>query len=59
MVRAGKTLGVRPARVVARTPEREQALQAALTVLYRDFFEGGGLDELRAQRAARVRRRAA
>jgi hypothetical protein len=37
-------LGVRQARLVRRSAERERKARAALRVLYRDFLAGGGLD---------------
>jgi hypothetical protein len=43
-------IGLRPARLVRRSPEREAAARAALRILYRDFLAGGGLDIARASR---------
>lgn len=44
------TVEVRPARVVARSPEREAQARAALRVLFRDYLARGGLDFARASR---------
>ena len=46
-------LGVRRARLVRRSDERDAAARAALRVLYRDFLAGGGLDIAAASRCPR------
>ena len=46
----GKRLGVRPAAFLPGTEERRAQARQALTVLYRDFVAGGGLDLLRDRR---------
>jgi hypothetical protein len=47
----GKTLGVRPARLVPASEETWAQARRALTVLYRDFLAGGGLDVLTDRRS--------
>lgn len=48
--RGSAELGVRPARLVRRSPKRDAEARAALRVLFRDFLAGGGLDFLRTSR---------
>jgi hypothetical protein len=47
----GKRLGVRPAIVVPAGKETWSEARRALTVLYRDFLAGGGLDVLADRRS--------
>ncbi|MGH3995317.1 MAG: hypothetical protein ACRDSN_22980 [Pseudonocardiaceae bacterium] len=48
---ASPRLGVRPARLVRRSADREAQVRAALRVLYRDFLAGCALDIAGASRS--------
>jgi hypothetical protein len=47
VVRPGRRLVVHPPQFVPGSEERWAEAMRALRLLYRDFLEGGGLDELR------------
>lgn len=51
VVRAGKTLGVRPARLLPASEQEWAEARRALRVLYRDYLAGGGLDCVRDRRS--------
>ncbi len=47
VVRSGRRLVVQPPRFVPGSEERWAEAMRALRLLYRDFLEGGGLDDVR------------